>query len=800
MRRGNTPLCFLLSSHFGPDSTVNAAFRIGVHAADGATFAKERYKRMAKSPTYHMKSRMVVVLVAMIVLGFCVVLHQLFVLQIVEGESMQARALQHQLRTTRIGAKRGVIYDTNGEKLAVSADVSSVCIAPKLADTPEKEEAVIDLLAEYIGADKETVKKKLERKGSYYEVVKEKVEDDQADALMAAVGENGLTGVIFLEEDTRRYYPYGNFASAVLGFANNDNHGAYGLEAYYEKTLAGTPGRVVSMKNGAGVDMDMQYVQRYEAQDGNSLVLTIDETIQHYLEKNLEIALSEHRVRNRVTGIVMDPKTGAVLAMASKPDFDPNNPYDIIDENVAKKLEDELAALPQDDSEESQKARQQARMETLYSLWRNYAISDPYEPGSVFKIVTAAGALECGAVTTQSGFNCLGYVTVNGTQYHCWYWTGHHSGHGAQDLTHAVMNSCNPAFIDIGQRMGAQNFAENFANFGLTQPTGIDMPGEAGSIYHGTYSVNDLASSSFGQTFKVTPIQMITAACAAINGGQLMQPYVVKQIIDSEGNVISNTEPVVKRQVVSKEVSEEMALILEQVVGGGGSGKQAAIPGYRVGGKTGTSEQLDDRKEDGRIPNTLSFFGFAPVDDPQVACLVLLDDPDIYNAFGSTVAAPIVGSILAETLPYMGIEPQYTEEELENIATQAPYLLNYDLHEAEYEVRRRGLKFRVIGNGAKVLKQVPGAGELIPQDGVIVLYTEEEGAGELIPVPDVVGKTLQEANQSIVGSGLQISVQGEQIEGTHSVVSAQSPDAGEMVEAGTVVTVECVAAEPPAQP
>ena len=275
-------------------------------------------------------------------------------------------------------------------------------------------------------------------------------------------------------------------------------------------------------------------------------------------------------------------------------------------------------------------------------------------------------------------------------------------------------------------------------------------------------------------------------------------PLVV--IIDSEGNVISNTEPVVKRQVVSKEVSEEMALILEQVVGGGGSGKQAAIPGYRVGGKTGTSEQLDDRKEDGRIPNTLSFFGFAPVDDPQVACLVLLDDPDIYNAFGSTVAAPIVGSILAETLPYMGIEPQYTEEELENIATQAPYLLNYDLHEAEYEVRRRGLKFRVIGNGAKVLKQVPGAGELIPQDGVIVLYTEEEGAGELIPVPDVVGKTLQEANQSIVGSGLQISVQGEQIEGTHSVVSAQSPDAGEMVEAGTVVTVECVAAEPPAQP
>ncbi|WP_308753749.1 penicillin-binding transpeptidase domain-containing protein [uncultured Anaerotruncus sp.] len=734
---------------------------------------------------------MIVVLVAMIVFGFCVVLHQLFKLQVVEGEALQARALQQQLRSERIGAKRGTIYDTNGNPLAKSATVWSVCVAPGLIDTPEKESDVTAALEKFLELDKESIQKKLALKGTLYQVVKTKVEKPQADELMTFVSENGLTGLIFLEQDTRRYYPYGNFASAVLGFANDDNHGAYGLESYYEKVLAGTPGRVVSMKNSRGVDMDLQYSQEYAARDGDSLVLTIDETIQHFLEKNLEIALPEHKVRNRVTGVVMDVKTGAVLAMASKPDFDPNNPYEILDDAKREELENLKTVATKEQYD-------QALREAWYAQWRNYAISDPYEPGSVFKIITASGALECGAVTRQSTFYCSGATTVNGTPYHCWVWSSRGEGHGQQDLEHAIMNSCNPAFIDIGQRMGAQNFAEYFSNFGLTEKTGIDLPGEATSIYHARYTINDLASSSFGQTFKVTPIQLITAASAAVNGGKLMQPYIVKQIVDAEGNVISNTDPVVKRQVVSEDISKEIRLMLEQVVADG-SGRQAQIPGYRVGGKTGTSEQLDSTKikSEGRTPNTLSFFGFAPVEDPQVACLVLIDDPDIYNAYGSTVAAPIVGAVLADTLPYLGIEPQYTEEEIANVATKAEYLINLDIHDAQYKCRVSGLKYRVVGNGTKVLRQIPEAGETIPEGGTIVLYTEEEGAGDLIPVPDVVGKTVEEANRSIVGAGLNISISGEQIEGTHQVVSSQTPAAGEQVEAGTIVTIQCVESTAP---
>lgn len=734
---------------------------------------------------------MIVVLVAMIVFGFCVVLHQLFKLQVVEGEALQARALQQQLRSERIGAKRGTIYDTNGNPLAKSATVWSVCVAPGLIDTPEKESDVTAALEKFLELDKESIQKKLALKGTLYQVVKTKVEKPQADELMTFVSENGLTGLIFLEQDTRRYYPYGNFASAVLGFANDDNHGAYGLESYYEKVLAGTPGRVVSMKNSRGVDMDLQYSQEYAAKDGDSLVLTIDETIQHFLEKNLEIALPEHKVRNRVTGVVMDVKTGAVLAMASKPDFDPNNPYEILDDKKREELENLKTVATKEQYD-------QALREAWYAQWRNYAISDPYEPGSVFKIITASGALECGAVTRQSTFYCSGATTVNGTPYHCWVWGEPRRGPrpaGPRARDHELLQ---PGVHRYRPAHGRAELRRILLQLRPHREDGHRPAGEATSIYHARYTINDLASSSFGQTFKVTPIQLITAASAAVNGGKLMQPYIVKQIVDAEGNVISNTEPVVKRQVVSEDISKEMRLMLEQVVANG-SGRQAQIPGYRVGGKTGTSEQLDSPKlkSEGRTPNTLSFFGFAPVEDPQVACLVLIDDPDIYNAYGSTVAAPIVGAVLADTLPYMGIEPQYTEEELANVATKAEYLINLDLHDAQYKCRVSGLKYRVVGNGTKVLRQIPEAGETIPEGGTIVLYTEEEGAGDLIPVPDVVGKTVEEANRSIVGAGLNISISGEQIEGTHQVVSSQTPAAGEQVEAGTVVTIQCVESTAP---
>lgn len=757
---------------------------------------------MAKMPTHRMKGRMIVVLVGMIALGFCVVLHQLFKLQIVDAQMLQGYAMRQQLKTYRISPQRGTIYDTNMRALAQSANVYSVCIAPQqlVGDndkiTKRNRDAVADLLNEYLDIDKDKLYKTMEKTGRLYEVVKTKVEKPMVDTLTKEIEDKGIAG-IFFEQDTRRYYPFGNFAATVLGFTNKENVGAYGLESYYEKTLAGTPGRTVALRNSRDVNMPLQYEQSYDAQDGNSLVLTLDEKIQHFLEKNIETAVSEHRVEKRVTGIVMDVKTGAILAMASKPDFDPNEPYEIWSDRAKKELAELKKEADELNTEEAKNAYQQAVTNAQFAQWRNSAISDPYEPGSVFKIITASGALESGSATLNSTYYCPGYIEVAGHVIHCWVWGSRNEGHGMQDFTHAVMNSCNPAFIRIGLDEGVQTFRDYFENFGLTKGTGIDLPGEAGSIFYGKdMTESNLASSSFGQTFKVTPIQLITACCAAVNGGKLMRPYIVKQVIDPEGDVVSTTEPFVQRQVVSEEISKKMCLVLEQVVAEG-SGKQAKIPGYRVGGKTGTSEKIE-KLPDGteNHKNILSFFGFAPIDDPQVACLVLLDEPDLYNQYGSTIAAPIVGAILADVLPYLGIEPNYDESELEPTLTMTPYLINSDIHDAQSTLRIAGLKFRVVGNGSKVVRQVPGAQEPVPQDGTIILYTEDMSEQQ-VETPNVVGMTAEEANRVLTLAGLHISITGESIENAYVIASSQSPEAGTMVLPESIVTVEFVRREQP---
>lgn len=771
---------------------------------------------MKTPPSYRMKSRMIVVLVSMIVFGFCLVVHSLFRIQIVEGQDMQNRALGQQMREERVGATRGVIYDTTGKVLARSSSVWQICVSPadieNLAGGDDevrarKRQEVIDCLYNVLGIDKKKVEKALQDTGSYYVVVQKKVERPEYEKLIAEINAKKIKG-IFAEEMTQRRYPYGNLASTVLGFANNDNVGATGLESYYEKTLSGTPGRVVSLRNRAGATMPLEYEQTYEAKNGNSLVLTIDEQLQHYLEKNLEIAVSEHRVRNRVTGIIMDVNTGAVLAMASKPDFDPNDPYTISDPDMTANLEEikketdmrKALAATAEEQKKAEDEYQNAVWKAHNTLWRNKAISDPYEPGSVFKIVTLSTALEVGSSTLNSHYNCIGYKEVAGRQIHCHYWGSHRMGHGDQTLAQATMNSCNPAYIEIGQGIGATRFAEYFGNFGLMQGTGIDLPGEANSIYHTKFSAADLASSAFGQTNKLTPIQLITACSAAVNGGKLMQPYVVRQVLDSDGNVVSNTEPYVKREVISEQTSKTVREILEQVVSEG-SGQQARIPGYKVGGKTGTSEKLDERDpETGRIPNVLSFFGFAPADDPQIACLVMLDDPDIYDAWGSVIAAPIVGSILSDSLPYLGIEPQYTEEELEKQTNQVPYLVNYDIHEAESKLRIAGMRYRIMGGGSKVLQQIPGAGEILPEEGSVVLYTEEVQEDNIVEVPNVVGKSATEVNTQLAGLGFNVAMAGDTLEGASLVAVSQTPEAGTKVASGSVVTVTFAEQAPPAEP
>ena len=580
----------------------------------------------------------------------------------------------------------------------------------------------------------------------YYERVKSKVEKDVADQITQFCVDNKIT-CINLEEDTRRYYPYGHLASTVLGFTGSENKGAYGLEAYYDKYLSGTPGRVVAAKNAWGSDLPYRYQQLYDAQDGCSIVLTIDEVVQHFLEKHLETAVTEHNVQNRAAGIVMNVKTGEILAMATKPDFDPNEPLVIADPKTAAALE-ELKKTATD--EEYAKALQEAQ----FVQWNNKAVQEPYEPGSVFKIITAAGALESGAVHGGDVFNCPGYHIVAGRKVHCW----KNGGHGTITFVQGIMGSCNPTFMMVGEKMGAETFYEYFENFGLTEPTGIDFPGEADSNYH------------------------------------RMQPYLVKQILDADGNVIKTTQPVVKRQVISESISKELAGYLELVVSGdGGSGKSAKIPGYRIGGKTGTSEKLDKLDEYGQVQERVaSFYGFAPADDPQIAVLILLDEPHMDNIYGSVIAAPVVQGILADVLPYMGIDPVYTAEELEKKEVSTPYLLGYRPHEATSELIQQGLKSKVVGDGPTVLKQIPAVSQPIPKGGTVILYTDESELSKTVTVPNVVGLSGQQANRTILNAGLNISVSGVEIDSAGCIAARQSPEAGTEVEIGTVVTVEFI--------
>ena len=590
------------------------------------------------------KKRMSIIMAVLTLLGFGALIFRLFSIQIVDGEEYQYKATQQQLREIEISAGRGDIYDRNGNVIAKSATAWTVVISP-VTIKEDQRETVADGLSEILGVDRDKVLEATQKETSYW-IIKRKIERELAEEVIAFANENKIGG-ISCEEDVKRYYPYGSFASATIGFTNQDNSGAYGIEAYYNKTLSGTSGKIVSAKNARGKDMPFKYEMMYDSEDGNSLVLTIDETIQHYLDKNLEIAVKEHNVGNGAMAIAYSIKTGEILGLSVKPDFDPNSPQEVTDEAT-------LLALASLEGDEYKEALQQAQ----YRQWRNKAISDPYEPGSVFKIITLAAALEENVVNLNSSFMCTDAgATVQGTTITCW----KRGGHGAQNLSEIVQHSCNPAFVNIGQSLGTKKFREYFEAFGLMEKTGVDLPGEATSLYHSDSAFGniELASSSIGQSFKVTGLQLISAVSAAVGGGYLYEPYIVKGVLDSEGNVIAEYEPTLKRQVISEETSRMVAELCEGVVTLG-SGKLAYVPGYRIGGKTGTAEKLDQNYAPGEEKYALSFLGFAPIDDPRIAVLVVLDEP-AEASYGSIIAAPVVGAIMSDVLPYLGIEPHYTE-------------------------------------------------------------------------------------------------------------------------------------------
>lgn len=705
---------------------------------------------------------------------FVCVAVRLFYMQVVRFDFYQEQALSQQTKDKTLTPVRGTIYDANMKPLAISAATEVVTLEAAKIEDEEQGLLIAETLSELLDMEYEEVLELVQEKASWA-VVKKGVEKEVTDQIRAFINENDLN-CIFMEPDSTRYYPFGNFLSHVLGFVGTDQQGLSGLEAYYEEELSGTPGRVITATNAAGDEMPFAYEMYYDAEDGNSLVLTIDEVIQHYLEKNLEMALYDNNVQNKVAGIVMDVNTGGILAMSTKPDFDPNDPFTIVDP------EDQAAVDALTGEERSAK-----RSEVLNEQWRNKAISDAYDPGSTFKILTMAMALEEKAVSLDSRYYCPGYKKVDKWNISCW----KAGGHGSQNLLEAICNSCNPAFIEIGQSLGIETFSEYFKAFGLRQKTGIDLPGEAQGIYFNNMGPTDLAVAAFGQNFSITPLQLITAVSAVANGGTLLEPYIVKEVIDSEGNIIESHDRTEVRQVISEETSDQLCDMLEQVVTVG-TGKNAYVMGYRVAGKTGTSEKKAKELATGVTGLRISsFVAFAPADDPQIAVLVMLDEPNVYPVTGGITVAPVIRRIMEDVLPYLEVEPVYTEEELEQKDISVPGVVGYERAQAESALKQNGINYRIEGSGATITDQIPAAGAVVSSKAEVILYTDGEKPDKLVTVPDLTGMTVENARRTLSNLGLYIRATGAvNSSGGNVVAIKQDVEESQKVAVGTVVTVD----------
>ena len=728
---------------------------------------------------------------------FALLLARLYQLQIVDHERYEAMAIRQQLRSTPGALERGIIYDRNGNVLAVSATVDNVYLSPaEIAANGEDRVLIARELAEILGLDEKEIYEKSGRQGSWYVTLARQVEREQADAIRRFKSENDIRGVR-LESDSKRYYPNGRLACHLLGFVGVDNTGLEGIEAKYDAELSGTRGSTRRATNAYGGELLLRRYEEYDpGEGGGDLMLTIDATIQYYVEKHLREAAREYDVQHGAGAIAMDPNTGAILAMASLSDYDPNH-FLAVDEKAAEAIS--LAASPEE--AEALRAAAQALQ------WRNKALSDTYEPGSTFKIITLSMALEEGKTGLGDSFYCGGNVSVLGRSnpIRCW----KTQGHGSQTLTQAVQHSCNVAFVNIGQRVGAERFYDYCEAFGflnqsadpdasLTARTGIDLAGESGSIWwsRNTFcskkNLSQLAAASFGQTFTITPLQLVTAVSACVNGGRLMRPYVVRSITEKDGSVLLHREPEVVRQVISEETSRTVRSILEQVVGDPkeGTGRNAAVAGYRIGGKTGTSEKVSLEAQTGRKEYIVSFIGFAPADDPKIVLLVFLDTPSdasgIYIS-GGQMAAPVVGRMLADILPYLGAAPE------QGAAGQVrmPETVGMALTDAAGVIRDSGLRWRTIGTGETVTDQLPRPGCEIAEGTEVILYLGAEISQEMETVPELTGMSLAEARDTLSYYGIYLTTKSPDA-GEDRVVSAQSLPAGTPVEHGTILEVSLI--------
>ena len=716
-------------------------------------------------------------LLGLLVIGFGLAIGRLFYFGLFMGDELQQRAYSQQLNDTTISAKRGTIFDVNGKTLAQSATVWQVILAPIYFESDEQRTYVAQQLSEILDMDQNKIYEKTKEK-NYYSVVKRQVETAEKEKVLKLLEEldekYDLGNVIVLKEDYKRYYPYGDFASTILGFTGSDGTGLEGIEYQYDSYLTGTPGRVITAKNAGGTEMPFEYEQKIDAEDGNNIHLTIDENIQHIMEKYVQQGIKENVVENRAVAIMMEVKTGAILGMAVEGGYDLNSPFTIANPEIQKKID----ALPA--SEKST-----AEGEALATQGRNKAIADTYYPGSVFKVITSCMGWSENVINEESRYSCSGsYVPYEGVSpIHC----HHTAGHGIQTYTEALCNSCNPAFMMIGQAVGADKFWEYYQGFGFSEKTGIDLPGEQSGIFFNEIGPTDLAVASFGQGFAITPIQMVTAMSAVANGGNLMQPYVVKEITDSKGNVVETKTPVTKRQVISKEVAQRVIEAMEENAING-SGKNGYVSGYRVAGKTGTSEKLV-YDSDGSQQYIASYCGFAPANNPEVCLLVYFDTPRGNSYYGSSVAAPVFANIMNEVLPYLNVEAEYTEEEIEQMDTTAENYIGMSISEAESAVQQGGYNAVIMGEGETVISQVPIAESRLPQQGTVVLYTDEESVkSDIVEVPDLTGMSVSDANYWASMYNLNISIVGSNAEG-EGISYSQDIKPGSKVKSGTVISV-----------
>ncbi|MDY3984401.1 penicillin-binding transpeptidase domain-containing protein [Dysosmobacter sp.] len=772
------------------------------------------------------RTRTVLMMVLLGVVTFILLFWKLYDLQINQHEKLQADAVKQQTSSSVVTASRGTVYDRNGSTVAISATAETVILSPKdISDHAETQdpEYVARGLGRILEVDPATILEKMEKTWSQYEIIKKRVDQEVADQVRAFLNgwiddagselteenENGervlrsdhtkkptrLYG-IYLQPDSKRYYPYGTLASNVLGYVNGDNIGGVGLEAKYDSTLKGTSGLTVTAKNARGSDLLYQYEQYYDAENGKNLVLTLDVNVQYYLEKGLESMVSKFGAKNGATGIVMEVNTGAIVAMASYPNYDLNDYATIYDETLREKMETELAELEKNRSsyateEEYDEAVAKVKGTYRNTQWRNKCIDSTYEPGSTFKPLTLAAALEEGVVNMNTTFTCTGSVRVQGwgKPIYC----SNHNGHGTQDLKTATGNSCNPAFISMGLKIGTDKYYDYLEAFGLMEPTGVDMIGEVTGIFSSRESFNSnvvsLASYAFGQTFTTTPLHLIRAQAACINGGYLYEPYVVAQVLDDDGNIVEQHDTTPIRQVISEETSAKVRECLEYVVASG-TGRNGQVAGYRIGGKTGTADKTGNKDRE----IVVSFMCFAPADDPQYIMLLTMDTPrrdtGTYPSGGNMVA-PTASQIMSEILPYLGIEPDYTAEELVGADANVPNVVGMSLEDAKARLESAGFPYKTVGDGGEVTDQTPAGGAIVPNNADIILYMGEEKPDTPATVPNVVGMTAAEANKAITNAGLIMKVTGATSSSSGNVHAiSQSAAAGAQLERGSVVTVQ----------